>query len=55
MEQKGELVSFRPDIKVVDCTLRDGGLVNNFENISGMQELISALSILLFISNSPVT
>ncbi|MDO5381890.1 MAG: aldolase catalytic domain-containing protein [Eubacteriales bacterium] len=31
MEQKGELVSFRPDIKVVDCTLRDGGLVNNFE------------------------
>ena len=30
MEQKGELVSFRPDIKVVDCTIRDGGLVNNF-------------------------
>ena len=30
MEQKGELVSYRPDIKVVDCTLRDGGLVNNF-------------------------
>jgi 4-hydroxy 2-oxovalerate aldolase len=26
----GTLVSFRPDIKVVDCTLRDGGLVNNF-------------------------
>ena len=31
MEQKGELISYRPDIKVVDCTLRDGGLVNNFE------------------------
>ena len=31
MEQRGELVSFRPDIKVVDCTIRDGGLVNNFE------------------------
>ena len=31
MQKKGELVSFRPDIKVVDCTLRDGGLVNNFE------------------------
>lgn len=29
--RKGSLVSFRPDIKVVDCTLRDGGLVNNFE------------------------
>ena len=31
MQKKGELVSFRPDIKVVDCTIRDGGLVNNFE------------------------
>ncbi len=31
MLKKGELVSFRPDIKVVDCTIRDGGLVNNFE------------------------
>ena len=30
MKKKGELVSFRPDIKVVDCTLRDGGLVNSF-------------------------
>ena len=30
MMKKGELVSYRPDIKVVDCTLRDGGLVNNF-------------------------
>lgn len=30
MEQKGELISYRQDIKVVDCTIRDGGLVNNF-------------------------
>ena len=30
MEQKGELISYKPDIKVVDCTIRDGGLVNNF-------------------------
>ncbi|MGN0317183.1 MAG: aldolase catalytic domain-containing protein [Lachnospira sp.] len=30
-EKRGNLTSFRPDIKVVDCTLRDGGLVNNFE------------------------
>lgn len=30
MQNKGNLISFRPDIKVVDCTLRDGGLVNNF-------------------------
>lgn len=30
MAKKGELISYRPDIKVVDCTIRDGGLVNNF-------------------------
>ena len=31
MEQnKGNLIAFRPDVRVVDCTLRDGGLVNNF-------------------------
>lgn len=29
--KNGNLIAFRPDIKVVDCTLRDGGLVNNFE------------------------
>ncbi len=27
---KGNMVSYRPDIKVLDATLRDGGLVNNF-------------------------
>lgn len=26
----GSLLSFREDIKVVDCTIRDGGLMNNF-------------------------
>ena len=26
----GTLVSYRPDMMVMDCTLRDGGLVNNF-------------------------
>lgn len=30
MNQIGNQISFRPDIKVVDCTVRDGGLVNNF-------------------------
>ena len=30
MEQNGILISQRADIKVVDCTIRDGGLVNNF-------------------------
>ena len=27
---KGTLLTFRPQIKVIDATLRDGGLVNNF-------------------------
>ena len=31
MQKKGELVSYRPDIKVVDCTLRGGGIVNDFK------------------------
>lgn len=30
IEKKGTKITFRPDIKVVDCTIRDGGLVNNF-------------------------
>ena len=30
MEQRGNIVSFRPDVRVVDCTIRDGGLVNDF-------------------------
>ncbi len=28
--KSGELISYRQDIKVLDCTLRDGGLVNKF-------------------------
>lgn len=28
--QQGTLLSYRPDIKVLDATIRDGGLVNNF-------------------------
>ena len=30
MAQKGDLLSFRPDIKVLDAPIRDGGLVNDF-------------------------
>lgn len=30
MAQRGNLMTFRPDIKVVDATIRDGGLVNDF-------------------------
>ncbi len=30
MAQRGDLLTFRPDIKVLDATIRDGGLVNDF-------------------------
>ena len=30
MKELSKLMDYRPDIKVVDCTLRDGGLVNDF-------------------------
>ncbi|MCH5269963.1 MAG: aldolase catalytic domain-containing protein [Lachnospiraceae bacterium] len=30
MKELSKLMDYRPDIKVVDATLRDGGLVNNF-------------------------
>ena len=30
MERKGNLLSVRKDVRVVDATLRDGGLVNSF-------------------------
>ena len=29
VDAKGNWVNFRPEIKVMDCTVRDGGLVNN--------------------------
>jgi 4-hydroxy 2-oxovalerate aldolase len=31
VEKKGTWMTYRPDIKVLDCTIRDGGLINNFE------------------------
>ena len=40
MAQRGNLMTARPDIRVLDATLRDGGLVNNF-NFS--DEFVSAL------------
>lgn len=30
VQRKGNLMSVRDDIKVLDVTLRDGGLCNNF-------------------------
>jgi len=30
ISKKGTWMTYRPDIKVLDCTIRDGGLINNF-------------------------
>lgn len=30
LKKKGSLLTYRPDIKLIDCTIRDGGLMNNF-------------------------
>ena len=40
MAQRGDLMTARADIRVLDATLRDGGLVNNF-NFS--DEFVNAL------------
>ena len=31
MARKGNLMTVRQDVKVLDATIRDGGLCNNFE------------------------
>ena len=38
-KKRGSLLSYRPDIKVVDATLRDGGLVNDFRFTVRMLQL----------------
>ncbi|MCX5782241.1 MAG: aldolase catalytic domain-containing protein [Elusimicrobia bacterium] len=30
-ETKGSLITYRPDIKIIDCTVRDGGLMNSHQ------------------------
>lgn len=40
VKRKGSLLSFRPDIKVLDATLRDGGLCNNFEFSDGFAKAL---------------
>jgi 4-hydroxy 2-oxovalerate aldolase len=30
MQRKGTWLTYREDVRVVDCTIRDGGLINNF-------------------------
>jgi len=42
LNKKGTLLTVREDIKVFDCTIRDGGLVNDFhfsdEFVKGVYE-----------------
>ena len=32
----GDLITYRPDIQVLDATIRDGGLVNDFYFTDGL-------------------
>ncbi|MCQ2592456.1 MAG: aldolase catalytic domain-containing protein [Treponema sp.] len=40
MKELSELLSFRPSVKVVDATLRDGGLVNDFYFPKGFEKAL---------------
>ncbi len=40
MKELSKLMGFRPDIKVVDATLRDGGLVNDFYFPKGFEKAL---------------
>ena len=46
MDTKGAKRMFRPQIKVVDCTIRDGGLTNNsnftLETVRAVYEAVCA-------------
>ena len=46
MKEISSLIAYRPDVKVVDATLRDGGLVNDFYFTD---EFVKALSCVVFI------
>ena len=49
MEKEGTMLTVREDLKVFDCTIRDGGLVNNFhftdEFVKGVYETCVAAGI----------
>jgi len=39
-DAKGSWVTYRPDIKVLDCTVRDGGLINNHQFEDGFVKAV---------------
>ena len=42
------LMSYSPDIKVMDCTLRDGGLVNSFRFSDKFVKALYQIKIYIF-------
>ena len=40
MKEISKLIGFRPEVKVVDATLRDGGLVNEFYFPKGFEKAL---------------
>lgn len=45
MKDVSKLVGFRPSIKIVDATLRDGGLVNDFRFPKGFEKVLYEASV----------
>lgn len=45
MKDVSKLVGFRPSIKIVDATLRDGGLVNDFKFPKGFEKVLYKASV----------
>lgn len=45
MKDVSKLVGFRPSIKIVDATLRDGGLVNDFKFPKGFEKVLYEASV----------
>lgn len=45
MKDVSNLVGFRPSIKIVDATLRDGGLVNDFKFPKGFEKVLYEASV----------
>ena len=45
VQRKGSLLSFRPDIKVLDATLRDGGLCNDFHFSDDFAKALYAMNL----------
>ena len=50
--RKGSLMSVRTDLKVLDATIRDGGLCNNFNFSDEELSMLGAVLVRLYIEST---